>query len=345
MNFEIKTEIFLHYLLQIQRILPQKTFFPIYYSIKMETKGNILFLEVSNINVAVRIKIEEPSLKIKQEVNLLVSGKYFIDIIKKINFNIIQLASMENQFLVIKTELSEYKLKIMDLSNFPTINFDFDITKCFEIKSDLFKRIIKETNITASKDKQKIILTGVNFNYRNNFLTSSATDSFHFSQKKIELNLNHPDFDIVVPSKSLEELLKLLEQKKETNLKIFINEQKFFLCTNYLFFQTSLLEGKYPCIPNIKKTNFSFFFKLNKEILVKSLERVSLFLPKEGSFLNNRVNLRILKNKKIEISSYSEEIGKALEEIFLLDQNISEEVHVSFNVKYLEEILKVFSVK
>lgn len=344
MNFEIKTEIFLHYLLQIQRILPQKTFFPIYYSIKLETKGNILFLEVSNINVAVRIKIEEPSLKIKQEGTLLVSGKYFIDIIKKINFSTIQLASMENQFLVIKTDSSEYKLKIMDLSNFPTINFDFDIKKCFEIKSDLFKKIIKETNITASKDKQKIILTGVNLNYQNHFLTSSATDSFHFSQKKIELNLNYPDFNIVIPSKSLEELLKLLEQKKETNLKIFINERKFFLCTNYLFFQTSLLEGEYPCIPNIQKNNFPFFFKLNKDILVKSLERVSLFLPKEGSFLNNRVNLRILKNKKIEISSYSEEIGKALEEIFLLEQNISEEVHVSFNVKYLEEILKVFSV-
>ncbi|KND62495.1 DNA polymerase III beta subunit, partial [Candidatus Phytoplasma phoenicium] len=136
MNFEIKTEIFLHYLLQIQRIIPQKTFFPIYYSIKLEAKGDILFLEVSNVNIAVRIKIEEPSLKIQKEGTLLVSGKYFIEIIKKINFDIIKLASMENQFLVIKTYSSEYKLKIMDLNNFPTINFYFDVSKCFEIKSD-----------------------------------------------------------------------------------------------------------------------------------------------------------------------------------------------------------------
>ncbi|MDV3166838.1 MAG: DNA polymerase III subunit beta [Vigna little leaf phytoplasma] len=345
MNFEINREVFLHYLLQIQKILPQKTFFPIYHSLKLEVQQNILFLEASNMNVSVRIKIEDHSLQVKQKGSILILGKYLIDIMKKINYNTVYLASMENKFLVIKTDYSEYKLKTIDLDNFPLNNFSFNNLNYFEIESILFKKIIKEINITVSKDKNKMILTGVNFNYCGNFLVVSATDSFHFSQKKIKLNLNYSDFNIVIPNKSLEELLKLLEQQKEGKLRIFIDESKFFLCNDYLFFQTSLLEGHYPLLPLIEKNNFPYFLKINKDNFLKTLERVSLFLPKESYLTNNQIYLHILKENKIQITSCSEEIGKALEELFLLEQFIDKEIITSFNVKYLEEILKVFLVK
>jgi DNA polymerase-3 subunit beta len=346
MDFEIKKEILLHFLLQIQKILPQKTFFPVYYNIKIEIQEDFLILEVININIATRLKIKDESLKVKKTGSLIVIGKYFIEIIKKIDSSLIKISSMDNKLLVIKNlPFFEYKLKIMNFYDFPYVDFSFKFKKFFFLKSDFLKKLIKESVITTSKDKQKIILTGVNLIYKKPFLISLSTDSFRVSQKKIELNLDYSDFNVVIPSKSLEELNKLLEQQKDENVKIAINEQKLFLCSEFLLFQTILLQGNFPLMQNIKEEKFSFFVKVKKEDLIKTLERLSLFLPKEENIFNNIVHLNIDQNKKIEIFSESEEIGKASEEILILEENVEENIKTAFNIKHLEEILKVFSTK
>ncbi|MEZ0180169.1 DNA polymerase III subunit beta ['Camptotheca acuminata' phytoplasma] len=342
MEFEIKKEVFLHYLNQIQKIIPYKTFFPVYCYIKMTIKENVLFLEGNNANFVVKIKIEDKSLKTKEEGSLVLLGKNFFDIVKKIDFNFVKISSLEDKFLIIKTDYSRYKLKLIELNNFPLNNFVFDYDNFFEIKTDLFKRIIEEIIIVTSKEKQKNVLTGVNLTYRSSSLIASATDSFRLGQKKIDLDINCSDFDIIIPGKSLEELLKLLEQQKDDMVKISITKKNFFLKTNSLDFQSSLLEGSYPQINLSKKNNLFNFFKINKNNLIKILERVSLFLPKDRIFLDNVVEFIIDKSKKIKIFSNSEEIGNALEEIETSEILINEQTNVFFNIKHLEEILKIF---
>ncbi|WP_323847721.1 MAG: DNA polymerase III subunit beta [Phytoplasma sp.] len=342
MNFEIKKEVFLHYLMQIQKILPQKTFFPMYYCIKMELKEDVLFLEINNSHIVVKIKIKDESLKVEEEGSLVLLGKNFIDIIKKIDYFVIKIASIENNFLIIKNDFSQYKLKLMDLNNYPSVDFNFDYQNYFEIEMELFKKIIKEISIISSKDKQKNVLTGVNLVYKSPFLIATATDSFRLGQKKIELKIDYHDFDIIVPGKNLEELIKLLEQQKDENVQICITKQKIFLKTNYLFFQSPLLEGNYPQIPFIKKESLVNFFKLDRNKLIKVLDRVSLFLPKDKNFFDNVVEFRIYLNHKLEIYSDSEEIGNAWEEVEILKFSLIEQTKIFFNIKYLEEILKIF---
>ncbi|WP_341266571.1 DNA polymerase III subunit beta [Candidatus Phytoplasma fraxini] len=342
MNFEIKKEVFLHYLMQIQKILPQKTFFPMYYCIKLELKEDALFLEINNSHIAVKIKIQDESLRIEEEGSLLVLGKNFIDIIKKIDYLDIKMNSVEDNFLIIKNDFSQYKLKLMDLNNFSSVDFDFDYQNYFEIETELFRKIIKEISFICSKEKHKNVLTGVNFVYKAPFLITTATDSFRLGQKKIELKIDYHDFDIIIPGKNLEELIKLLEHQKDENVQISITKQKFFLKTSSLFFQSPLLEENYPQIPFLKKESLVNFFKLNRNKLIKVLDRVSLFLPKEKNFLDNVVEFRIYLNNKLEIYSDSEEIGNALEEVEILQFSFIEQTKLFFHVKYLEEILKVF---
>lgn len=345
MNFEIKKEVFLHYLNQIQKILPNKTFFPVYYYIKITTHLDVLFLEINNSNFIIKMKIKDESLKIKEEGILVLLGRNFIDIVKKIDYDLIKIISLEDKFAIINTNYSQYKLKLIELNNFPSGDFTFDEKNFFEIKINLFKQMIEEVSFIASKDKQKNILTGVNLIYKASSLIAFATDSFRLGRKELELKINHSDFDIVVPGKSLEELIKLLEQQKDNDAKISITKQKFFLKTNYLDFQSPLLEGNYPQINLIERKKLSSFFELNRNNLIKILERVSLFLPKDKIFLDNVVEFKIEPNKKIKISSFSEEIGYALEEIETLQLSVVQKVNVFFNIKHLEEILKVFSTE
>ncbi|MFP7699547.1 MAG: DNA polymerase III subunit beta [Candidatus Phytoplasma pyri] len=342
MHFKIKKEIFLEQLLKIQKIIPHKTFFPIFLGIKIKIKKNFLILESTDGNTSIKIKNKD--LKIKEEGSLLISGKYFIEIIKKINSDFIEMIKTENNSLNIKTQLLEYKLKLMNLNYFPKINFFLEFKEKIEIKGNIFKKIIKEIKISAAKDEKKTILTGVNFIYQKPFLKVLSTDYFRLSQKKIKLDFDYKNFNIVIHYKILEELSKILEYYENDILQIYFNSKKMFLKTDNLFFQTTLLEGEFPKTQEILENNFINKIKLNKEKLIKTLERVSFISNKDINDISI-VKLKIKKEKKIEISSYNDEIGNIVEEILPLEEIIAEEIEISFNAKYLEDILKVFLVK
>ncbi|WP_024563392.1 DNA polymerase III subunit beta [Candidatus Phytoplasma tritici] len=343
MYLEINKDIFLEQLLKIQKILPQKTFFPIFNALKIQTQENNLILEANNGNIAIKIEIKDKSLKIKKQGKIACLGRYFIEIIKKINDSLIKITVMENNFLVIKTSFCEYKLKLMDVSDFLELDFSFQKLDSFQIETLFFKNMIKEVNISTSKNEKRPILMGLNLIYQNNLLKAFATDFFRMSQKKINLDIKYHNFNIVIPNKSLEELSKILEHCQSKHLKIYSDAQKIFLEIDNLWFQTSLLEGNYPQIQEIKITNFPFSIHLNKDDLIKALERVSLLFSKE-QINTNVIKFILTEQNSIEISSSSEILGTALEKITPLKVSANS-FKIAFNAKYLEDVLKVLSVK
>ncbi|AOF54550.1 DNA polymerase III subunit beta [Maize bushy stunt phytoplasma] len=343
MYLEINKDIFLEQLLKIQKILPQKFFFPIFNALKIQTQENNLILEANNGNIAIKIEIKDESLKIKKQGKIACLGRYFIEIIKKISDSLIKITVMENNFLVIKTSFCEYKLKLMDVCDFLELDFSFQKLDSFQIETHFLKNMIKEINISTSKNEKRPILMGLNLIYQNNLLKACATDSFRMSQKKINLDIEYHNFNIVIPNKSLEELSKILEHCQSKYLKIYSDTQKIFLEIDNLWFQTSLLEGNYPQIQEIKLTNFPFSIHLNKDDLMKALERVSLLFSKE-QINTNVIKFILTKQNSIEISSSSESFGTALEKIIPLKVSANS-FQIAFNAKYLEDVLKVLSVK
>ncbi|UQV27219.1 DNA polymerase III subunit beta [Candidatus Phytoplasma asiaticum] len=345
MHLEITKEVLLHYLLQIYKILPPKTLFPIFHYIKIKALNNVCYLEAMDYNKNIQLQIKDTDLSVKQNGSLVIIGKHLVDIIKKIDFCSLEMTLVEDYLLFINSKNSEYKLKVIDLQFFPSVSFDFESDKCLVIKKELLKKIIKEVNVAASRDKQQKILMGVNFIYENSILRVLATDTFRIAQKEISLDLDYCDFNITVSYKNLEELYKLLDYQKDEFVNIFINKQKMILKCDSLLFQTTLLEGKYPAWPIIKVDSFPFFVKINRLDFLKTLERVSLVLTKEENVFSNIIRLYIRLDNIIEISASSDEIGQASERLNSIEVFANENVETFLNVQHLEDILKVFAVK
>ncbi|CAM11337.1 DNA polymerase III beta subunit [Candidatus Phytoplasma australiense] len=341
MYLEINKDVFLKQLLKIYKILPQKSLFPVFNILKITAKKNTLILEVNNGNIAIQISIEDQSLKIEKEGEIACFGRHFIEIIKKINTLSIKMTVTENNFLVIKTNFCEYKLKLMTLLGFLLPEFFFEKKEFFELKVSSFKKMIKEVNISSSKNEKRPILTGSNLIYEKKTLKALATDSFRISYKKIKLDFPYFDFNMVIPNKSLEELIKILEYYDNKNLKIYSDDKKIFLKIDNLWFCTSLLEGNYPQIQEFNLKNYPFVVHLNKDDVMKVLERISLFFSKE-EVNKNIVLFKLTEEKIIEISISNENLGTALEKIIPLKVT-SEKFEIAFNAKHLEDILKVLT--
>jgi len=81
----------------------------------------------------------------------------------------------------------------MDYMDYPTVEFVV-LENPLTISAETLRKIIHQTVFATSTSESNPILTGVNFNLKNNTLTCIATDSYRLSQTKLSLNDNYNDF-------------------------------------------------------------------------------------------------------------------------------------------------------
>src|SRR5690554_769857 len=178
MLFSIPRDILLTNLLHVQRALPNKTSpLPILNSVKFSVYSDYVEVVASNSDIAIQITMDESDIKIKQPGSFVVPGKTFIEIVRKINANVIQLELIEDRILNIKADRSEFKLRLMDVLDYPDIDF-VELNDPLVFDSTIMSEIIRETYFSTAQHEKRPILTGVNFKYEDGHLISTATDSY-----------------------------------------------------------------------------------------------------------------------------------------------------------------------
>jgi len=341
MTFTIDRDTLLNNLTILQKGLPNKTPLPILTAIKFDVNEDHLLLTSSNTDIAIQVFVEDKSLNVVKAGKVAIPGRYLIEIVRKVNAQKVEFQLVDDNLIIIRADRSEFKLKLMDVEDYPEIDF-LDLDQPVVLDSQLIKTIIKETNYATATNEKRPILTGVNFKYNNDNLYTVATDSYRLSQKNIKLRTHSKTFDIVIPSKSLDELSKILDNVHE-DIELYINPNKVLFKMNNILFQTRLLEGTYPDTQRIIPQEFPVVIPFNKEELLQAVERVSLLSPKDKDTNYNIIKLNLRPDHVVEISSTNNEIGDALEEIIPSGTVTGPIIKIAFSSKYLVEALKSFS--
>ena len=342
MNLTIDREVLLENLNTISRGLPAKSPMPILTGIKLYVTENDLFMTSSNSDISVEVTINDASLEIKEPGQTVVPGK-FIDIIRKINSRKVNLYLAEDKILVIKADRGEYKLYVMDPLEYPKMDF-VALENPLKLSADLLKNIIKSTVFATSSSEKKPILTGVNFSNTNNTLTVVATDSFRLSQRVVSID-NYNDFNITIPNKSLDELIKAIDQY-QGDVNLYFQANKLLAQFKNVCFQTRLLDGNYPDTSKLIGSNYSINLTFNKDELIEAVERVSLLSPRDSAkdreVTYSIVKLELKKDRTLEISTTNSQIGDAKEELLPTGIDADGPISVGFSSRYLLDALKSF---
>lgn len=109
------------------------------------------------------------------------------------------LKEIEQKQIVLTSGKSEITLKGKDADQYPRIQ-EISASNPLVLETSVLKNIINETAFAASTQESRPILTGVHFVLtENKNLKTVATDSHRMSQKKIVLEKNGDNFDVVIP--------------------------------------------------------------------------------------------------------------------------------------------------
>ena len=244
---------------------------------------------------------------------------------------------IEQHQIVLTSGKSEITLKGKDSEQYPRIQ-EIAASNPLVLETKLLKKIINETAFAASVQESRPILTGVHFVLSNHQeLKTVATDSHRLSQKKLTLEKNSDNFDVVIPSRSLREFSAVFTDDIETVEIFFANNQILFRSENISFY-TRLLEGNYPDTDRLIPTDFNTTVTFDVVNLRQSMERARLL---SSATQNGTVKLEI-KQGIVTAHVNSPEVGKVNEEIDT--ESVSgEDLTISFNPTYLIEALKALN--
>jgi len=133
----------------------------------------------------------------------------------------------------------------------------------------------------------------------------------------------------------LNELNRILDDDNES-VEIVVTENQILFKTKHILFFSRLLEGNYPDTNRLIPTESKTDIVVNAKAFLQAIDRASL-LAREGR--NNVVKFSTLNENVIEISSFTPEIGKVVEEL-ISESIIGEELKISFSAKYMMDALK-----
>jgi len=338
MKCVIKKSILLENLVNTSKAISSKNLIPILTGIKFELKDEGLYLSASDSDISIRTFIPKDNItEIITTGSVVISGKYIVEIIKKLPDKDIVIEVLDGYNTIIQTDGSEFNLNGIDPNEFP--NLDLEETKNpIVLNPVIFKTIINQTFFATSISETRPLLTGINFKLNGNMLEVIATDSYRLARKEIDLKETYEnEFNLVIPGKNLVELSRILEDDKE-NVYLHIFNNKVLFKYKNLVFLSRLISGTYPVSSNIIPSDFRIDIECNYSDLYDMIDRASLLTSDKDK---NTIKLE-LRNRELIISSNSPEIGKVEEKVSIENDD---SISISFSSKYMLEAIKSFNTE
>ena len=247
MDFLIDRDVFLKALSNANGIIEKKTTFPILSNILIEAKDNKIKITATDLDI---IYFEEilPQ-EIKKEGSTTTSASVLYDILRKLKSNVkVELTLQGINKLKLTSENSKFNLLCLPPDNFPLSDEDIK-QKTIEIASNKLLKLLNKTKISISNDETRHYLNGIYLHKvkseNKSFLCGVATDSHRLSSSSLEIE---PDIDIesiILPRKTIFQLISLLEQNANT-IKMSNNKSKIKFEIDKSVLISKVIDGRFP---------------------------------------------------------------------------------------------------
>lgn len=339
MEFSIQRDYFITQLNDTLKAISPRTTLPILTGIKIDAKNEGIVLTGSDSEISIEITIPnqvdgEEIVNVTEPGSVVLPGRFFVDIIKKLPGREVKLSTNEQFQTLITSGHSEFNLSGLDPDQYPLLP-QVSSEDALQLPVKVLKNVIAQTNFAVSTSETRPVLTGVNWLIQENELICTATDSHRLAVRKLKLEDEEiGDKNVIIPGKALAELNKIMTESEEHIDIFFASNQVLFRVGNVNFI-SRLLEGHYPDTSRLFPENYEIKLALDNSDFYHAIDRASL-LAREGG--NNVIKLSA-GDEQVELSSTSPEIGTVKEEV-TANEVEGGNLKISFNSKYMMDALK-----
>lgn len=344
MKFAIEKNVFINGLQQVINIVAQKSVMPILSNVLLVAEDGKITLTATNLDITIRCTVRA---NVTDSGRITLPAKKLLTIIRSLPQQNVLVEESQNR-VNITSGNSVFDISGMAADNFPSTN---EISIANEnnlvFKQSDMANILKNVSYAQSHDDNRYILNGVFFCFDDDKINFVATDGRRLSIVYNNLpdnKINHKG--VIVPSKTINEIERLLGQGN--NISVSFNDKQILFYIDVdtedqksgfidnIFILSKVVEGNYPNFKQVVPKEAKNRIKIDRQLLLESLQRVSLVTSDQ----KNSIRLRFSTNT-VEIFASSPEYGEARESIAIAYNGPS--IEIAFNPIFLCDPLKVLA--
>jgi DNA polymerase III subunit beta len=323
MKFSATKEKLLEGLQQVQNVVSTRTTLPILSNVLLQAKEGAVHLTTTDLDVGVRGSFEANVDKVGATT---LPARRLFTIIRELPSSEIAIEVDGKNAASIRSGQSFFKILGLPEEEFPPLP-KFENAKVVTMRQKDLHDGLRKTAYAISTDETRYVLNGVLFSFKENRLTLVATDGRRLAMLDIELEFPRShEADIIVPTKAVTELQRLLKDDGEVKISVGSGQIAFDL--NNTLLVSKLIEGNYPNYKQVIPSEAKERVTLERETFLNSLRRVSLL----ASDKSNSIKLNFSKNN-IEITANTPEVGEARESLPVAYKG--RDFSIAFNPEFL----------
>ncbi|MBU1062336.1 MAG: DNA polymerase III subunit beta [Candidatus Omnitrophica bacterium] len=312
----------------VQNIISSKSSLPILSNVLLEATKEDIKLTSTDLDIGVTSIFKS---EVEESGSITVPAKRFNDIVKELPDEDVLISTMKNNSMTIKCGNCFFKIMGLPKEDFPKLP-EFKKETDVVIEQSILKKMLNMTCFSMSRDETRYVLNGALFLFKSNTFTIVTTDGKRLSLFKKDMGKDIQDRSFILPSKTIYELVRMLQDEGE--LKITLSENQIRFELQNITIISRLIEGEFPNYEQVIPGQVKEKVLVNREQFLLGVKRAALLTTQD----TQSIKIDILKNK-IVISKSNPNIGEAKEEIEA--SYGGHEITVGFNPSYLIDVLKV----
>ena len=264
-----------------------------------------------------------------------VGARKLMDILRSMpSDQMVSLESQQNK-LILKSGKSRFTLQTLPAEDFPLVQESVSFGPLFSIPQKTLRELLHQVSFAMAVHDIRYYLNGILFVAEGKQLSLVATDGHRLAYTSATLEVEVPKQEVILPRKTVLELLRLLSDKEGMIDMQFANNQAKFKFEGKEFV-TKLVEGKFPDYNRVIPKNHKNSVTLGRTILLTTLQRTAILTS--DKFKGVRINLEA---GVLRVAASNAEQEEAVDEIEI--DYAGDSIEIGFNVTYLIDVLSNMS--
>lgn len=291
-----------------------------------------LTVTASDGNITSVTKIEA---EVETDGRAVIPGRLLSEVLRRLPDGEVS-ASLNNNFvLTLKSAGSKINIAGRPADEYPLPDengFSYDVT----LPQPMLKDMISQVSFAVPSEDQRVVLTGGFLNMHDGMIDLVGLDGFRMAMRTERTSDVETKAKAIIPVKAMDEIARLMSDDADKMAVLSFGKNRIKVENGKTTLFASLIEGEYIDYRRVIPKSFNVFATVDRGAFCSCVERAAL-MARESR--NNLVRFDI--SDGLLVMSSSSEAGDVREE--LEAQTEGGDLSISFNVRYLTEIIKVIS--
>ena len=329
-QIQVERNLLLTPLQAVSGVVERRHTLPILSNVLLELGDGVLSLTATDLEIQVSSQAETAAAFDSQLTT--VSARKLHDILRALPDDAMVALDVQEKRLQVKAGRSKFTLQTLPAGDFPKISSAAATGAArATLPQNQLKRLFALVQYSMAQQDIRYYLNGLLLSLQPEGITVVATDGHRLALAGLQLAIDTPATEVILPRKAIVELSKLLADSDEpVSFEVLDNQARFSF--GRISFVTKVVDGKFPDYQKVVPTSYKKRFSMPRSELQQALQRAAILSNEK--FRGVRW---VLTNGSLRIICTNNEQEEAEEELEV--DYSGEALDIGFNVSYLLDVL------